>query len=316
MKKPYKLTTSKKLRIIEDHLMKDITELQAEYSKNVVAVQVNKKVKDGQTLNRYCIVFFVKKKIDNPKRKIPEYLILDLPEMGQLKLKTDVVEVKRFNFLSGEITIGSKTKNISTSRNIGTLGAYLTRNGNIYALSNYHVYGRKYINEGKLHYKRSTNNQSPPDILFKKGYKESYGILEEGYIGEIDAAIARIGRTSDFENFIPFHGFPRDIRVVEMPNHRGKPVYVFGAISGKKNSNLSGKVYNYYAELGSIGVTFKELICINPVTVKGDSGAAVTDLNLNIIGIIVGSDDKYSYVIPIVRIMSYFKASLKTNKIN
>jgi hypothetical protein len=83
-------------------------------------------------------------------------------------------------------------------------------------------------------------------------------------------------------------------------------VTLYGAKSGVKKSLIkSVSSQQFFRYTGAAEMEMTNLIQIEKYSAGGDSGSAVL-LDDAIIGIHVGADNKFSYAIPIKRVLQYF----------
>lgn len=298
--------TSKKLAFIKEYIEKEFPEWKNFYGHNLVGVHVGYRETDGVYKRRYCIVFHVKKKYKNPSKFIPEYFELEIPKQGLKKIPTDVVEVGKFE-LNSTTNLGEKVKP-KGNYSYGSVGFFAKRNGHFYLVSNMHVLGKKYIKRGDKYFYRHVNNQNKPDI---KITENKGAFLEHGFFEDIDAAIARLNQQR-INNNIPGFGKPKGFYMVNFDNlniMRRKAYKMFGATSGEKPTKLVeiGKVISVKPYANEIFLT--DLLKVTKCAIPGDSGSSVFEpRTMSLLGTVVGSDSRFTYLIPIGKILNRFNA--------
>lgn len=220
------------------------------------------------------------------------------------------------------ITPGNSVSRITEMNELGTIGLKVSRNeisGNIdYVLTNYHVAAFDLIASKRFSYR------FPPDITnrqimvpaqkFASDGQKFIGALFEGRLSSFhDIALIKLNDGDDAANRIDDFTITDFINVIENPSqHIGKNATIYGGASGKKSARIisvhSSQIFVYP---NNHQLELIELIQIEKFSKGGDSGSPVV-LNKKIIGIHVGSDDQFSYAIPIKRILDFY--NLKISK--
>lgn len=295
-----------KLNKLKEYTQREFFNWREEFGKGLIGVGVGKKEKSGQLKRNYSIVFSVKKKGDDFKKEIPKYMEIEIEKDNLIRVPTDVKE-------SGEtqlnVQYGDQAKPTSLN-SPGTLGLFLRRNGQIYGCSNMHVLGDHILANGFTTYHMPVPYQTDFDSIFLASDHYVYGCLEEGIFGDIDAAISRIMDTSLVNNSIPGYGVPGGIQYLNWSNYSIN-VVLYGNVSGSQASVVRyiGQMVHFNHRGWDAFPT--DLMLIDKVSTSGDSGAIVFNpFNMRVIGMLIGSTDHYSCVIPIHKILSNFNASL------
>jgi len=297
--------TTEKLIFLKTFIEKEFPKWKEHYGHNLLGVHIGYLETDGVYKQRYSIVFHVKKKYKKPSNFIPEEIEISIPKQGKKKIPTDIVEVGKFQLQSTHL--GNKVKPLG-KYNYGSVGFFAKRNGLFYLVSNMHVLGNKYVRRGDKSFYRHVTNQSRPDIKISN---KNGAFLEHGFFEDIDAAIARI-RPERISNHIPGFGRPRGYFIVNFNNlnvMRKKKYAMHGATSKTVNARLMeiGKVVaeKYYGN----EIFLTDLIKITKCAIPGDSGASVFEpKSMTLLGMVVGSDDRFTYLIPIDKILNRFYA--------
>lgn len=297
--------TAEKLTFLKSYIELHFPDWKTYFGHNLLGVCIGYIETNGVYKQRYSIVFHVKKKYSNPSKLIPTEYVVDIPNQGTKKIPTDVVEVGKFKLQNSHLGKRVKPKG---NYQPGTVGFFLKRNGLFYLCSNMHVLGHKYIKEGQKYFYRHVSNQVEVDILTSPN---TGAYLEHGFFEDIDAAIARL-HPRDIRNGIPGHGKPKGYYIVNFYNlniMRRKRFLLYGAITKNVSTRLLeiGKVIvdNPYNNQVYLTDLIKMQRCAHP----GDSGAPVFETrSMNLLGIVVGSDNRFTYLIPIDKILNRFHA--------
>jgi len=308
--------TKTKLDFLQHYCAKNFKKWQAKYS-NIIGMHVAKKTRGDAKMNRLSIVFHVaEKKTVLPKDKeIPKFISIQFPDGRRRKVLTDVIQTRKFNFQS--VGIGS-LGNHKQSSTVGTLGFFMTRNKELYAVSNMHVFGDVCLRAGRFRYFNDIPHQTVADIELAEGATVIDAFLEEAQFGkELDAAIARIADAGSIRNSIPRIGKPQGHKNLNNSIHIGKPVVVYAglqrsavgstirALNAVVEPVINGKKY------AIMGLTQLDGV----VTVPGDSGSIVfNDIHQRlVVGMVIGADDLASYFIPITKILDFFGGQVYTS---
>jgi hypothetical protein len=306
-----KRKTKNKLQFLAEYTKMHLTEWRQQYSEGIVGAHVGSKERKGTRLRYYSIVFHVLKKEENPVIKIPKYIQIKIPGEGLKKIPTDVIETGKFELFS--IKLGDIIKKRS-SGDYGTIGVFLKSQDRIYACSNMHVLAPDLLDRNETYYYRSIDRQYQTDIELNNEEGEVvYAFLEKAIYSGIDAAIARIQNPDLIKNQIPDHGTPIGYVNINWVNYKDKPVEMYGAKSGEKTGFIKNIGIEKYTETNNGYLA--DLIALKLESQRGDSGSPIFDDNLRIVGILVGGDSHYSYVIPIEKILDYFGLELLTKNI-
>jgi hypothetical protein len=297
--------TAFKLSYLKEFIERKFPEWKEYYGQNLVGVHIGYKETDSEFISRYSIVFHVKKKYKKPSKSFPVFFELNIPKIGLKKIPTDVIDAGKFELQSTHL--GKKVKP-KGNYSPGTVGFFVKRNGWSYLCSNMHVLGKKYVKAGHKYYYKHVSDQKQKDILIapNKG-----GYLEEGFFEDIDAAIARI-HPNLIKNQIPEYGRPKGFFVVNFNNLniiRKKNFFMYGAVSQKQSTklfeigkNIAIKPYGNY-------IYMTDLIKVRKCSIPGDSGSPVFEArSMMLLGIVVGSDSRYTYLFPIKKILNRFNA--------
>lgn len=301
-----KLSTKNKIKFLEHFVEKWHASFYKKHPDNIVGFKISKKIKNGKTTRFYGITFQVLKKIEgtvlNSAELIPKQFEIKFPDGKIRKISTDVEETGGFEFLGG--LTGEVTSNYSAS--YGSTGLYVNSNNKYYMITNYHVVAERFIENNQLYYKRSANQAY--DVRIKTPSKPILGRFETGLLDTgRDVAFVEI-----FEQDIThLNALPNGIKIQGRYSKRpystdliGKTVTIYSCNTpqGREGiiDNNSAIIY------GKDGIVFTNLVQIKPViAISGDSGSPVL-INTNVIlGLLVGSDNNYSYAIPLYKINDF-----------
>lgn len=292
-----------------DHLRQIVVEKfpewRVQFGGEIVGVHVGRKTIKGKEKSKFSIVFHVRKKLKRPKLKLPA--IIEVTINGKKrKIPTDVLATGNFKFHNG-IQIGDKTQHTHSST-FGTIGLFLKRNGQIYGCSNMHVLGEPLLRHSINSYYQDISQQTVRNSIFSSSQNITQGFLEQAIFGDLDAAISRIDDTNLINNSIKNIGINNGIIILSDSNYN-LPVKIstnrgilFSTVR-RFGVALPTQYYNVYA-------TLTDLICLDRVATGGDSGAVCVTNNSKLVGIVVGSDQMFTYLIPVWKILNYFNATL------
>jgi hypothetical protein len=151
------------------------------------------------------------------------------------------------------------------------------------------------------------------DILDKD--KRKIGNLYWGVFSDMmDCALVKLESKSKVMNEVHDIGKHYGDYLMDDENDQGMEVQLFGRTSqlqkGEIESTSCKQKIKYTGKNGKFKKELFDLIQTSKISAKGDSGAAVLTKNKKIIGILVASDNKYSYIIKIKYILNYFKLKI------
>ncbi|MGC4101327.1 hypothetical protein [Ferruginibacter sp.] len=288
---------------------------------NVTGVGIGNKIKGGDTIVRKVIRFEVSTKEDmaSAAESIPPTITFN-----QFLIPTDVVPADKFNTQYAHPGDDDPRKcGASISRvndnSTGTISLKVSRkeNGQLkhFLLTCAHVVMQEQFKNGITEINRGDNISKPgvisPGLDAKTGGKQLGKLVEAKLTEFTDSALVELDNEKVLEPQIYDIGDPGNkTRAIDETDVDTTKVKFCGAFSGLKTDiTIRGyglsKQGNYPAELGE--VTINELISIDKSSHDGDSGAAVIDEKGMVIGIIVGSSETFTYVIPIQSIKSAHK---------
>lgn len=272
---------------------------------NVIGAYPGEKVTNNKHTGRYSIVFLVTKKQKNPPKEIPKYFAVKIPGFGKKNVPTDVIRSKTFKLKSANLADKIKRTSLNSS---GTNGIFLIRGQRIFACTNAHVLLPDMIAAGKTHFFKPINEQVQPNVAITNRNGQSHlAHLQEGFFDGIDAAIARMDDPKDVGNMLPGFGRPSGIKIIKS-NEEGLSLQMIGQVTGTSKGFV-----------GRIGLTIStpipdvflhDLVETTIFSEKGDSGSPVFTSTLRIAGIVVGGVGETTYVLPIDKILEFFRCDL------
>jgi len=289
---------------LQEYVSEMFLDWRKEYGNNLVGVHIGYKKRKGKFIQRYSIVFHVSKKYSNPSKSFPKELKIEIKGEKTKIFPTDVIETGTLKLQS---YLGCRIK-LKNDSEYGSLGFYLFRNRRLYFCSNMHVLAPTLLRNRKTYYYKHYSQQNQPNISV---LNSNLAYLEEAYFDYMDIGIARINKNTANNN-IPNYGKPKgfikinksNINFIKTINFK-----MFGSVSGLQPTklievNASKKASRYNNVLFA-----SKLLVMKRCSVEGDSGAPIFDpTNSHILGIIIGSDNLYSYAIPVDIILNRFNA--------
>ena len=271
------------------------------FSKNIVGVHLGTKKVGNVKTEEYAVVFHVVQKLGVPVKKIPKKILVKI-ENEKLYLPTDVIETGVTKLMN--VLIGDKAQSLSNLDEYGTIGLFLPLDGPPkYVCSNMHVLAPQKVSQKK--YYKPPNQQFFTDVLWSNENERVKGFLEKGEFDTTDLAIARLQFPERVTNRIKKIGQPTKF-INDNKLTLGMDVKMFGAKSKKISK---GKVIEVgvsrIVAYDTFEISVSNLTATSITVQNGDSGSAVVNNNIEVIGILVSKDEMFSYVIPSSKIKSF-----------
>jgi len=293
-------STRNRIEFLQKHINKHAPLWFKKYGENLTSIQVHKKHTKRRKKNYYAIVFHVvqKKKINelDPKEIIPRYIDIRFPDRKIRKVRTDVKQTGEFRF---HAAILDTVQDIPTGER-GTLGFFVRdRLENIFAVTNYHVAARDLMRH-KIYSYDAANGGPRYDVLVAGRKGELFKGL---FDAQRDVAFVSLGpiavnnrlpdgRVIDNRDFI--HG-PHGTSL------RGQRVKI---CLRSYEGTLNVTVTDNSAPCHSRFMEFIDMITVKSCADNGDSGGVVL-LNDQVLGIILGSDEDATYIVPYQKIYNF-----------
>lgn len=279
------------------------------------SVTVGYKTKGGTTSQKLCLVFQVDQKGD-AARKIPATIPYTAADGRSYELPTDVEEVGDTIATAvcarGTIKKSGCSVGRQNMRETGTIGLKVRRRNadgstDFFVLSCYHVLCSPEIRKGEFTFVPSGASASAvvsPGVLDNGG--DVIADVVEGKLSIlIDAAIAMLRSPHLVDATIAEMSRPPiGIATLVKSDENVTTLKLSGRTSGIRKGMVKDvcTVANItYDVIGKFNII--DVIMTSKMSDPGDSGAAVLNLSNEVVGILVASNKRYSYVIPINRII-------------
>lgn len=166
-------------------------------TKNVVAVGISEKIKNGKPTGKLALTFYVEKKVSLNKLKASMAIPPTVPEAlsGEEAVPTDVVVIGKLvpeaNIMRHPVQPGNSIGHIDSTA--GTLGAIVTKGTALHILSNSHVLamGGTAKNGDSITYPGPIDGGKMPDDLVARlsGFKKF--VTGGAFVNRVDCAIAK-----------------------------------------------------------------------------------------------------------------------------
>ena len=293
---------------------------------NYKRVDAGKKIINGLPTGNLALRFYVSTKDakSNLATAVPEFIYY-----SGFRIPTDVItDTGKFQFHNwknaGDGTIPVLPgKSISRENNTatGTISLKVKKEINgiekQFVLSCFHVLFDNEFSNGKTNIppggqvSDAGNVKIPGDAISTDGTligKVSWGQIDEF----VDAGVAELDNDFFITENIDGLGTPKSIYTVTTDDEEKLKLSFCGAKSGLvtgipvKGCHATKEVD---LPMGS-KITFTDLIQVRKSADAGDSGAPVVDEHGRLVGIIEGSDDQFTYIIPIQNIINRIKINL------
>ncbi|MFI5128580.1 MAG: hypothetical protein ACHQFX_01255 [Chitinophagales bacterium] len=270
-----------------------LTKWREKYSSNIVGVHFGFKNKGNVKTKKYAVVFHVQQKLGIPISKVPSKITIAVSG-HRIHVPTDIIETGITKLRN--VMMGDKAQSLSDPDEFGTAGLFLTINGELYVCSNMHVLGPQHIADRS--YSCSISHQFRSDVVCFNDSDSVRAFLEKAVFNETDLAVARFKFPEKVTNRIRKMGQPTGF-LEDDQLREGMNVQMFGAKSGNV---VFGKIealgVSRIVRYDSIRVTMTDLIATSLPVLSGDSGSVVVTEFLEVVGILVSSDEQFAYVIP------------------
>jgi len=232
------------------------------------------------------------------------------------RIPTDVVTVQLASF---DAQPGDTCSRINVLDVWGSVGVKVRRRegDNIfhYFLTNYHVAANNLIASKVFGYRfpqpLGGRQMVVPSQFNDPANLNFIGALYEGVFSSFhDTALILLGDPESCNNSLPDGGsITGSLDVANDAGFVGREATIYGAVNkGRQRKIRSVNSSQFFSVPGHVH-EMKQLIQIEKFSQPGDSGGAVM-IGSHIIGLHVGSDDQFSYAIPITRILKFFNLEI------
>lgn len=294
-------TTKKKIEFLQAYLIDKLDAWSSIDKLNITGFRIDKKNGCGH----YAIIFHVARKRDKNKltdaKTVPPHYDIKFPDGRTRRIRTDVEQTGKTS-----LQLSPCYKNLPDGRrSAGTMGIFVSDSfDNIYGITNYHVAAWEYLMQN------ITELDVRPDDNVWIGADRSTHILGR-FSQELDVAFVRLATPARATNRLPT-GLLITARAETgpiTPAAIGQQLTIFSRL---RPMGITGTIANNSVAFntGLNNFFIRELIMIDRrITSSGDSGspAMISD---TLVGIVIGADVKYTYIIPYYKIHSYIPLPL------
>jgi hypothetical protein len=267
----------------------------------VQGIGISRRVTDGRRLRDLAITIFVEEKL--PIRDVAVPVPRTLESSGlESPVITDVVAIGKARleaFEPNALSPGCAISRIEVAS--GTLGCIVTRNDDPrpHLLTAAHVIAPlgAQIDDPVLHPGFEDGGRPPLATLARLAAWAELTVTDDDYPNYADAAIARLVDPASVDPTIPSIGRPAgrtdSLRI-------GTQVQTFGRVSAYQRAKVIALDFNVELTMslpnGQSGrVGFSDLVLCTHYSAQGDSGAAVLNMNRQLVGLHMGATDTTSF---------------------
>jgi len=250
---------------------------------NVIGIGISEKISEGKATGDIALTFYVERK--KPKGKLSRAEMVP-PEVPATALGTKIVtDVKAIGKLRPELNARRKPLQPGNSvghidATAGTLGAIVSRNGELYILSNSHVLALSGTAKrgDAIVYPGVFDGGALADDLVAKLERFKKFTPGTAFVNRVDCAIAKptAERLGDLLAEIKGLGLPGRDTIKPV---RGMKVVKVGRTTGKTTGKIQDVHFRFTLDYGgSVGkVGFIDQVLCSRYTDEGDSGSLVLD---------------------------------------
>ncbi len=294
----------------------------------LTGLRIGDKKQNNITIAGSYLIFQVSAKRKEVDLEVGERLPAAVVFKG-IRILTDVVEMPKAAL--DMVCTGWEYPGVSSPRKIGGSVSALRESdagtisfvaesasmpGTWYIVTNYHVVAMELLKQNIRSYENPSAGIKvvSPAWFYMEDEKNIKGSMVMGRFSQFhDVAFVRLDKHTGFVNRFKddtqITGF---LDVFRKPFYKNKEVKMYGARSGVRTGRIINVDVNMdFTGPGNISNAMVELLELEKMSCPGDSGSPVL-YEGQIIGIIVGSNDQYSYAIPIDKIINY--GNLKRTK--
>lgn len=251
-------------------------------SKNLIGVGISEKITQKEKTGKLALTFYVQKKISLKKLRAEMAVPPTVPESlsGPEAIPCDVVVVGKIvpeaNVTRRPVQPGFSIGHVDITA--GTLGAVVSKGGDLYLLSNSHVLavsGTAQKGDNIVYPGIADKGKMPDDLVAKLAAFKKF-VPGGNFVNHVDCAIAKptAGRLLDVVSDIKGVGVPKGtIKPV-----RGMKVVKVGRTSGKTSGEVRDVHFRFTLDYEGVGeVGFIDQVLCTRYTKPGDSGSLVID---------------------------------------
>jgi hypothetical protein len=310
------LPVDEQKKIINEFIKTNATNLKTKYPE-IQGLSARRKNRGGLELEQYALLINVKTKSTNipAARAIPKTLPYVLDAM-KYDIPTDIEGVGKnsLSIYSGE-NVSPKQLGLSCSREepkspSGTIGLKVNKNGVPHLLSCYHVLCPHELQQRQLTFPSGKKAVILSPGLIDGNSRTEIAEVTEGYLDDlIDAAIAKLKDDTILQNIYYKENWIPNGTLPLTPDHTRRKINV--KLVGRTSGRREGFLVDHFQQVvflddypAGTKDRLHHLIITTKISDKGDSGATVIDSDNKVIGLLVGDNDTYSFVIPINTIFS------------
>jgi hypothetical protein len=280
--------------------------------KGLTGIFIGEKYTDSNIITDASLVFQVEEKRNvSGDEKIPSEIVFK-----GFCIPTDVVSVQIANF---EARPGDTCSRIKVLDVWGSVGVKVKRREGerdfFFFLTNYHVAASSLIANGIFSYNPGEalddRQMMVPSQSAAPTAVDFVGALHEGHLSSLnDIALVMLRDPASFTNSLPTGDeLQGHLDIFNKSEFVGATATICGAKSGVQRSRIRSVNSTQKFDVPGGVHEMKKLIQIERFSEAGDSGSAVLIGN-KIIGLHVGSDDQFSYAIPVSRILNSFQLEI------
>ncbi len=277
----------------------------------VTGLSVRNKIKNGKETNNAALIFKVTKKVENMNYgSIPVYLIYNSQSGVRYKILTDVVEEKITRGSSASIAknkmpfpLGNSISRQDdfTTGSIGLVVKKVNEPNTDYIVSCYHVFCAPELADDIRSFD-GDGNTAP--LMCASEEDDGTNLIAHVVKGELnivsDFAIAKVKEGIKIENGgSTLKVTPKGYGFV-FPKNEGDALTLCGRTSGRSHgvitSHSASQTIHYLNDKTEF---IQGLIEVELFSDGGDSGAIVINSKNEVVGLLVGDSNEFSYVLPV-----------------
>lgn len=282
-------------------------------------ISIADKLINNKKSNHISLSFQVLQKTKNAEALIPEslhfkgfILLTDIVEAQIAELQVSYPGTDNPRKISGSIS----RKDINEWGSCGIKVEGLTKeNHGTYVLTNYHVAAPDLLLNKQYMYWMGNDTQFKECVMPSWNYqkKESniIGYLYRGLFDNWhDVALIKLYDPGRVTNYTPGNEIPvSGLDIFNDESFHGSKVTMYSSNTGRRETYIISTNSSQVFLIHGRKLTKENLIQVKKISQKGDSGSPIF-LNGQVVGLLIGADDSYSYILPIQRILNHFQLKL------